>query len=183
VPLTPRNEEFYLENMKFLNGFIFLLFAYSSFSQVNLSQWVIGSGGGYSSTSSNNYSHTVGEAVINTQTVSSMILTQGFQQPLSASTSILISQNTNQNFSVQAYPNPTSNQISIEISIDEDVDINIQLIDVLGKQFGKIEKIVQLNGKQIYQCELGGFSSGIYFIKISSNDEKYNESIRIQKVE
>lgn len=160
------------------------MLSYKGYAQVSLSNTVIASTGNYSSSSNYNYSSTAGEAVIVTLSGSSMVLTQGFHQPLNSnSTTSVEQQYADANFSVLVYPNPTSNHISIEIETDKNVDLNIEVIDMLGKICGKVKQVNQFTGQSVYQCELSGYSSGLYFIKVSSKDELYNKTIRVQKID
>lgn len=159
-----------------------LLF-YKGYSQVSLSNVVIGSTGNFASTTSYNYSATTGEAVVTTLS-GSIVLTQGFHQTLNNSTTTFVEQQyADANFSVHVYPNPTSNNISIEITTDKNVDLYIEVVDMLGKVCGKIKQVNQFTGQSTYQCELSGYSSGLYFVKVSSKEVQYNKTIRVQKID
>ncbi len=168
--------------IKYFLTIVLILSAYTGFSQVNLSQSVIASTGSFASTSSNTYSYTAGEVVVATQPSSSLVLTQGFHQPLANGTSTFIQEYADANFSVNVYPNPTPDNISIEITTDKEIDLKIEVIDMLGKVVGKVKQLNPFTGHSTYQCELGEYSSGLYFVKISSKDEAYNKTIRVQKI-
>jgi len=61
--------------------FIFMLLTLGATAQISIEQQVIGSTGSYQVGASMTLSSTVGEAVVKTLDSTSMILTQGFQQP------------------------------------------------------------------------------------------------------
>ena len=169
--------------MKYFLTLFLLGSAYSGYSQVSLSQSVISSTGNFYSTSSSNYSYTAGEVVVSTQSSGSFVFTQGFHQPSFVSTSTNIQEYADANLSVSIFPNPTADNISIEITSEKEIDLNIEIVDMLGKVVGKVKQLDQFIGHSVYQCELGGFSSGLYFIKISSTNDQFNKTIRVQKVD
>ena len=169
--------------LKYFLVLVLVVISYAGYTQVSLSQSVIASTGSFYSTSSTNYSYTAGELVVSTQSSGSMVLTQGFHQPLSTSTSTVIQEYSDANFSVNVFPNPTSDNISIEITTDQEADLTIEILDVLGKVVGKVKQLNQFVGHSIYQCELSNFSTGLYFIRISSIDDQFNKTVRVQKVD
>lgn len=170
-------------SLKYIFALGLVMLVYSGYSQVSLSQSVISSTGSFYSTSNANYSYTAGEIAVATQSSSSIVLTQGFHQPLASTTTTVIPQYTDGNFSVNVFPNPTLGSFSIEIVTEEETDLTIVVVDILGKLCGKVNQVNQFEGRSIYKCELNRFSSGIYFVKVSSKDDKYNKTIRVQKID
>lgn len=69
--------------------YILILFAFGANAQVVLERQVIGSTGGFVTGTSMSLSSTVGEANIQTLFSTNMILTQGFQQPVTSNTSVV----------------------------------------------------------------------------------------------
>ena len=75
-------------------------------------------------------------------------------------------------FSVSVYPNPFSSSTVIGYTLEKSAEIKIELTDILGKQIAVIA-----NGKEPagnHQITLDGklyaLHSGIYIVKITSND-------------
>ncbi|MDR2836713.1 MAG: C25 family cysteine peptidase [Bacteroidales bacterium] len=79
---------------------------------------------------------------------------------------------TNNNFEI--YPNPTSNYVKIKTNSNQIFDIEV--INTLG------EKILYANNfKDKAIINLSDFKNGIYFVKITTEDNCYYEKIVIQK--
>ncbi len=69
---------------------LFIVIAESGFSQVTISNWVIGNAGGHFDNGNFQISSTVGESAVNTISFGGIILTQGFHQPSVAGGTLLI---------------------------------------------------------------------------------------------
>jgi hypothetical protein len=168
--------------LKYLILLFLIVSIHSVKAQLSLSQTVISSTGNHFSSASLNLSSTCGEAVIATKTSNSMVLTQGFHQPLISSAITSLEQFSGNNFSILVYPNPTANDIFIEMDTDLGMDASITIFDVLGKICGEIVQLNQIKGHSVYQCNLNTYSPGLYFVKIVSSNHQFNKTIRVQKI-
>src|SRR5262245_34545305 len=109
----------------------------SSFAQISIERQVIGSTGSYTDAGTVKASSTVGEAVIPTYSQSSLVFTQGFQQPVSSKTSIDIFTGIHDimpdGASITAYPNPTSGRVVLDITMKQPVRIEIDIYNAIGQ--------------------------------------------------
>lgn len=90
-------------------GFIFTGFAYSQ----SIERSVIGSAGGFASAGTVQLSWTAGETVINTASAGSVILTQGFQQPETGTSSV---KPIDLETLLKVYPNPSNGIFKVAYS-------------------------------------------------------------------
>jgi hypothetical protein len=104
-----------------------ILFASSSLS----AQEVTTSAGDFHQNSNFSVSWTIGEPVIDTWSASGTVLTQGFQQPILVSVSIY--ENPDLNYTINAFPNPTSDFLNVVISNGTYDKMQYLLFDVTGK--------------------------------------------------
>lgn len=179
--------------MKKVILFLFLFSkAIPSFTQIQLSQQVIGSAGGFGSTGSVTISSTTGETSVTTLSNSSVHLTQGFQQPLIGGTAALMvtlsSKGTSCNiardgfavasvtggvapFSYQWFPLPVSN------TDDTLKNVGAGKYWVTVTAFNGFTRtdtiIVETNGKD---CEPKLYS-------ISPNGDNHNERLEIDNIQ
>lgn len=113
--------------------FYFLFLTTYSYGQ-SLEQFIIGSAGNFSSTSTGaSLSWTIGEPIISTENSNTAILTQGFQQPLVV-TPLSTNSKLNQQISLQVFPNPTLEKITLEK--ETNTALKAELLDILGQSIG-----------------------------------------------
>jgi len=73
------------------------------------------------------------------------------------------------------YPNPSSDLVRISYYLPKDANINISLHDLLGREIEKLEHSYQIEGNHTFNWDFEKYSSGEYFINLStdnSNDTK-----------
>ncbi len=139
---------------------------------------VIASSGGYSSSSSVSASFTVGETVTATGTSSSIIVTQGFQQPTVSSVGI---EELDNGLSVNVYPNPVSDNLMVEISAINELHVNATVYDMAGKETGISVSNLQVNGTLKTTLDASALSAGNYLISFTDENTSLG-TVRIQKV-
>ena len=106
--------------------------------------------------------YTLGEIVVETQTNSTTILTQGFHQGvLKVNTSV-----ENIDIKTKVYPNPTTNFIIIEL--EKNVNADILVYDINGKLVIK-DKLKDENQKQF---DFSFLKQGNYFLHINISDKQ-----------
>lgn len=140
----------------------------------SVSPYVVASSGDFFANNSGQIQWTVGELMVETYQNSNNIVSQGFHQPFSSTTGIAaISVNPD----INVYPNPATESVFISIK-DAPAKYAVSILDVTGK----LLQSEQLTSAQsVYELSIGNYSNGMYFIKISSEESKYNQSIRIIK--
>lgn len=139
---------------------------------------VIASSGGYTGATNLRVTYTVGESVVTTGTSSSIIVTQGFQQPNLSSVGI---EEMDNGLSVNVYPNPVSDNLMVEINATNELLVNATIYDMQGKETGVAVSNLKVNGTLNHALDVSALSTGQYFI--SFTDEKRTlGTVRIQKV-
>jgi hypothetical protein len=124
---------------------------------------VVASGGGFITGGSGSLSFTIGETFTQSFTSSGDILSQGFQQPLTAGKS-LASSGAGQ--TCMAYPNPANNQVFIEIQSPAGGKTAIDVYDDHGRLL--ISKEVELAvGPNQVGLVIATLTKGLYFIKVT----------------
>jgi len=123
---------------------------------------VISSSGNYYNNGGVNMDYTLGEIVVETQTNTTTILTQGFHQDnLSVHTLT-----HNLNIKTKVYPNPTSNILIIEL--DKNIDGELLVYDTNGKLV-ITDKLVDQKQKQL---NFSSLKQGNYFLHINGANRK-----------
>ncbi|RKX19993.1 MAG: hypothetical protein DRP35_06770 [Candidatus Zixiibacteriota bacterium] len=158
--------------MKTLNLFsVFMIVSIISFGQ-SVDPSVIATAGNYSENGSIAVSYTIGQTVTATLT-NGGILTQGFQQD--SYIIVEIPEQSSQEFSVNIYPIPTTNEITVEFNSDFQGNAKIAIIDELGRTLSEKDVNTSVN-----KISLNGLSESYYFLKVSylGNFKTY----KIQKI-
>ena len=134
----------------------------------SIERQVIGSTGSYSSNSTARVSSTVGETVITTASSGNIILTQGFQQK--GGNTIGINELEN-GFSINAYPNPVSNELILDFDVKKKTYVEIFLTDVMGKETSVPSGNLELSGKTTHVMNLSDISAGHYLLTFKTVDQ------------
>jgi hypothetical protein len=122
-------------------------------------QQVISSSGSTLKSSTGSLSFTVGELVIDTKNAGATTITQGFHQTKLTITAMNVLRE--QNFSISAFPNPTSDFVNLKIEKGEIRDIEFTLFDLQGKVLSN-RKIESTNT----EVSFSGYNSGNYLLKV-----------------
>lgn len=144
-------------------------------SAQSLEQHVIGSAGNFSTTASSaTLSWTLGEVITTTESSTSAILTQGFQQPIIINPLSVPDLGYN-DLDIRVFPNPTVEQITIQKNQDE--AMKAQLINVLGQIIGEYP----LNDFQT-QLDLRDLPAANYLLQVKTDDNLTVQTFKIQKI-
>lgn len=167
--------------MKKLFLFLFIVISCQMTSaQISVERQVIGSTGNLTNSGSVIASSNIGEAIISTFSNTSLVLTQGFEQP----DTMLITGTDMEDgikMEISAYPNPARNQVILDFKLEQTMDIGIDIYNESGQQMkNQLQTKVQNKDKQ--ELDFTGFSPGNYFIVIKSNDGKISRGIKVQKI-
>ncbi len=148
-----------------------MIAAIFSFGQ-SIDPSVIATAGNYVETGNVAISYTVGQTVTATLT-NGGTLTQGFQQD--SYTTVEIPEQSSQEFSVNVYPIPATNEITVEFNSDFQGNAKIAIIDELGRTLSEQNANTPVN-----KVSLNGLSESYYFLKVSyqGNFKTY----KIQKI-
>lgn len=157
--------------LKKLFAAVIVCSSYLGYSQ-NMDQAVIGNAGlDYDGTNAN-MSWTIGESVIVTHSTGSVILTQGFHQPMLEFTEL---ENFLSDFPIQVYPNPSRSDFTIEIGNDDEI-LHAKIMDPSGKLI--YQDVLQ--SKNVISAE--HWASGIYILQLSNELNQSIKTFKIQKL-
>ncbi len=80
------------------------------------------------------------------------------------------------------YPNPVINIANIDVNVvNQESDVEVNVINVNGQIVETLYKGKLNSGKHSYQWDTNKFTSGIYFIKISIDNEVYQKQLVVVK--
>lgn len=77
------------------------------------------------------------------------------------------------------FPNPFKKEVFIEYVLNSETFIQIEVFDIVGKKLGVILKETQGAGmyKQIFNPDLYGFTSGLYYLRFTLDNESFSKKI------
>ena len=158
--------------------FLFLICTAALNAQPYLSPQVISSAGETLDNGTISLSYTLGELAITTLEAGSLVLTQGFQQPLDIGT--YAPETLELDWQVKAWPNPVNRELNLQINQDIKEDIIVETFDLMGRLHlsTKIEKLLPYD---IHTLDVSGLDKGVYIIKIRTEDYSLQKIVKIQK--
>jgi len=71
---------------------------------------------------------------------------------------------------LQNYPNPFNASTIILYSLPEQSEVQIDIYDILGRKVETLLNCVQLPGEHSLQWQAGGYSSGVYYYKLTTGE-------------
>lgn len=148
-----------------------------SAQQAELQRSVMASNGGSGQINSTILQYTIGDVMVNTLESSSLLLTQGFQQPEVAGNENDPEINLVNSFIV--YPNPATGSTNVEFDLLRDGKINLQLVNNAGQTVRNFS-VSLLAGKVKYPLSIFGLSSGLYYVVLKADYKHYSEKLVIQ---
>ena len=78
-------------------------------------------------------------------------------------------------FQPQVYPNPTNDLLYVRLDVNPDKNMTVELYDVVGKKvFVPLQ--IEISGSR-YTIDMSGLQRGIYFLKMTAHNQKYNTKI------
>lgn len=120
-----------------------------------------------------------GELMVDSYFSSSTILTQGFIQ-----NDLYIPNGTPVDLGTlrgKAFPNPVISVLNVQIDFKDASDVTIEVIDVLGKKRTVNTRNSLQGNTTILELEVDRLESGIYFIRVISDKNQYNQVFKVTK--
>lgn len=150
----------------------------ANLSSQELSHQVLVPMAGVISAGAISYSHTVGETAVEIISSSDFVFTQGFQQPGMK----FVKVDQPEGNGVKVYPNPVTDNLTIELFGDVSREFRIDIINISGT-IVRTQRMV-FNGSfwQKEPFSLNGFSKGLYFVRIVSEDGLISRTFKIDKM-
>jgi len=146
-----------------------LVLVQATVSILGQNQEVLSTAGENLSTTDAQLQYTIGEPIILTESQESVTLTQGFHQ----SNLIVTSISELPNFDISVFPNPVVDLLTI--ANKEGIEgVQLLLTDVNGKEL-ETRKILNQNT----QINFSSFSTGVYFLNLSNED---NSAVKTYKI-
>ena len=78
------------------------------------------------------------------------------------------------------YPNPANDYTSITISVDKTEKVTLTIVDLLGKEISKEEKVL-FSGKSTERLDVSNFQNGVYFINLQVGNKLTTQKLVITK--
>lgn len=156
------------------------LFVISNVSAQSIERQLVGVSGGYYKTTNVEILFSVGEAVINSFSSGTIILSQGFQQ---GSNNTISTQELVVNKDFSFYPNPVNSTLFLNFKNSKtDLDLEISVYNMSGLLvFQQTEEVFQ-GAEQILSLDLSKLSVGNYFVRLVESGGAQS-SIKIVKVD
>jgi hypothetical protein len=162
---------------------ILLLVAFLSCSFGAFAQSTTNVSGGQAKLGDDTYSYSVGEmALIKTESNSSITVTQGLLQPMSASPTstqdVVISQDE-----LLIYPNPTSGLVNVAPKFKKGGDLQLIVLDLSGKLIFK-KKVTLDQGSELQQFDMSTVANGNYILNVQyeGGNTISKNTYKIQKI-
>jgi len=155
---------------------LFLFSGTTAFSQ-QLSNQVLVPAAGLATSTTINYSQTIGETAVDVISGSGFTLTQGFQQPAMKITDI-----TPTGTGVDVYPNPASDYIYVKLFGAEARRYRIEIINIAGTIVSSVTMDFITDYNIVQRFDISDLTFGFYFVRVSSFDAKINRVFKIEKM-
>jgi hypothetical protein len=142
-----------------------------------ISPQVIATAGKSSANGGFTIDYTVGELVVKTLSVTGNMVSQGFHQTYTSTSSIEDGKDVK--ITIQVYPNPTYDFVNISISGENEIDFIASVFDASGRN---ILNMLKSESSQL-QVDLSAVAPGSYFINLTNNQTHIPiKTVQIQKL-
>jgi hypothetical protein len=81
---------------------------------------------------------------------------------------------------INSYPNPFRTILNLEFQVEEQGEFSVQVTGITGKIIWFEKKMIALPG-QVVQIDLAYLTPGMYLVVVTSQNEKVQQIIKIQK--
>jgi hypothetical protein len=83
---------------------------------------------------------------------------------------------------LSVYPNPSTGDFTIRYDVNKRADVKVDILDVKGSIVRTVVNVNgQYDGKYNIPVNLDDFPSGIYFVNLTNNGEKFTEKVIIER--
>ena len=160
---------------------ILFLFAAIRLHAQTLERQVIGSAGIYQTAAWGSLSSTTGESVTNTFTTSSLILTQGFQQPLQSD--VRVYDIVGDNISVTVFPNPAADIINVVVHSNvAGKHYYVTLFDLLGQHLDLPKRDMSAGLETKLQFDVSALANAPYLMQIKDEHSLVVKTVKFSKI-
>lgn len=152
----------------------------SALKAQSISRESISVAGSYTKIENAHISFTVGEMIVGTQRSGDLILTQGFEQGKLVVEPAFASRNTE--LEVVAYPNPTPDVVTLSLKNYQGGDLYYAVFSGAGLPLINSQEPMDSFTNEA-QIDLRSLKAGLYYLKITTEDERLVKSMKIFKLE
>ncbi|MDP1623140.1 MAG: T9SS type A sorting domain-containing protein [Bacteroidales bacterium] len=82
--------------------------------------------------------------------------------------------------SVNVYPNPVKDFVKVNVNLKQSANVNVEVSNLIGKQVMTINKGNMSAGSQTFSVNATQLSSGIYFITVNVNGQKFTQKMIVE---
>ncbi len=161
-----------------------LLILFSAFQHnaqnIVLAPQVLSSQGQHFQNAQFELSWTVGEmAAVSTISSGNNIFTQGFHQP--DKFTIAFTEDLMATWSAGLYPNPADEYVTLSLLAANNEELVVEILDAAGKLVRSPQKLQVPPGQQQINFPLSDLACGIYLLRLTTANGKYQRSYRFNK--
>jgi hypothetical protein len=91
------------------------------------------------------------------------------------------SENLPANYNLSAYPNPFNASTSISYTLAEQSEVVLDVYDILGRRVSSLYDGVQGAGSHSLIWDADGFSSGVYFYRLTAGEFEESQKMMLVK--
>jgi hypothetical protein len=135
---------------------------------------VVASAGAFDSGGNASLSWTLGEVCGETFHSGAIFLTQGFQQPLLFTTSVI---DPASSYAITAFPNPSSGIVTIRFAEGTTFPLKLEIKNAYGLQISSMTV-----SEPEYTLDVDAYASGYYFLVIHAPDRYRQETLMLVKI-
>ena len=166
---------------KILSSTLVLFAAFEAGAQnIIFAPQVIASQGQHFQNAQFELSWTIGEmSAVSTISGGNNTFTQGFHQP--DKFTIAFTEDLMASWSAGLYPNPADEQVTLSLNAINNEEMVVEILDAAGKLVRSAQKLQVLPGQQQIDFPLTDMASGIYLLRLTTADGKYQRTYRFNK--
>lgn len=159
---------------------VLLAFFKADAQNIILAPQVIASQGQHFQNAQFELSWTIGEmSAVSTISGGNNTFTQGFHQP--DKFTIAFTEDIMASWSAGLYPNPADAYVTLSLNAVNNEEMVIEILDAAGRLVRSPQKLQVMPGQQQIDFPLTDVASGIYLLRLTTADGKYQRSYRFNK--
>lgn len=82
---------------------------------------------------------------------------------------------------INSFPNPFNESATVKYELTEDANVKIEVFNLIGSTVSQLKSEQQQKGQQAFIINGNNLPSGLYFIKMSVNDQSFTKKITVEK--
>jgi len=146
-------------------------------AQLEIGRSLLSVGGGLISDGDTRIALTVGEAIVGTARSSSLIVTQGFQQPEDDRSSSVRTQNV---LPLALYPNPAQQLVYLTMPLAAGDVGDVRVYDISGRAMLLNEQARPVGDGQ-FELDISGLARGSYLIELTNARTSYRAALTVMR--